>query len=212
MKEAKLTRRAESYLATFVRRPAPSVQAVSESLARVGAPAFPAWLDFHAQFAGYEEVILNEIAIWGLIHTAPTWLDANEVTVEHDGMNWRIVCADVHPSYDYWLDSEGRFVGLGGGGPFASFAVKIERDALFHEASVGRAWKLDIELSERVKDIEAAQQFIPELSLVPEASDEYSTCWKATDAIVVCRSDRLTFTVARQASERLRKAAIRSKG
>ena len=142
-----LSERAQSYLATFNRRQPVPVGLVADALARSGCPRLDRWLDFHSRFAGYEELIGRDLAVWGIVHAEPTWLDPDEATVELRDGEWRVICADVHPSYDYWLDSRGHFVGLGNGGPYEAFDVKVERDAVMWEASAhGHAWSIAFDL------------------------------------------------------------------
>jgi hypothetical protein len=201
-----LSPRAIGYLATMKRRDSVSLVAVETSLTRAGVPVFDQWLSFHSRFAGYEEVIGNEVAIWGIMHHDPIWLNPDEVAVEFGKDGWRVVCADVHPSYDYWLDSKGQMVGLGNGGPFETFDVKVERDAVFWEACAqGRSWEINFPLTESPMSIELLRESIPGLEIVPEASDKYGTCSKSNDVIVVERGGRKTIWVASGAAEEIRR-------
>jgi hypothetical protein len=199
------------HLATMKRGSAVPLEAVNAALKRAGCPAFDPWLDFHSRYAGYEEVIGNEVAIWGIVHSKPLWLDPNEVTVAFVDEGWRVVCADVHPSYDYWLDSKGQMVGLGNGGPFETFDVKVERDAVFWDACAqGRSWEIDFPLTESLISIEVLRESIPGLEIVPEASDKYGTCWKSADVMVVEQRGRTTIWVASDAAKGIRRLLERS--
>jgi hypothetical protein len=200
-----------SYLATLRRGDPVPVEVVESSLTKAGSPVFDQWLNFHSRFAGYEEVIGNEVAIWGIVHADPHWLTPYEVTVKFGKDGWRVVCADVHPSYDYWLDSKGQMVGLGNGGPFETFDVKVERDAVFWEACAqGRSWGIDFPLTESLIPINRLRESIPGLQIVPEASDKYGTSWKSSDLIVLDQQGRKTIWVAAGAGEEIRRLIQRS--
>jgi hypothetical protein len=179
-------------LSTLDRRPVPSVEEVSESLARAGCPVFESWLAFHVQFGGYVEVIGNETAVWGLMTSDPSWMESNAVTVEHARSEWFVACADVHPSYDDRLNSRGEFIGLGGGGPYENFAIKVERDSLFQVASVDRTWRIEFELSERVSRIHELLSIDPGVERIAEASDKYSSFYQGKDIIATARDGRFT--------------------
>jgi hypothetical protein len=93
------------YLATLKRMPAVPVEQVADALKRAGCPAFQTWLDFHSRFAGYVEIIGREHAVWGIVHSNPGWpWIANQAEVEAQTDDWYVVCADVHPHYDYKLN------------------------------------------------------------------------------------------------------------
>lgn len=198
-----LSSRALAYLATLRRVDHVPVGEVSEALKRAGCPVVDVWIDFHMRFGGYEEVIGDEIATWGIVHSAPQWLDAGEVSFELRGDMLRIVCADVHPSYDYWLNSNGEFVGLGGGAPCETFDVKIERDAMFWEATAqDRPWSLDLDLLKVAGSVDTLRRVV-DAEIVAEASDKYTTCWKARDVIVIQGTEMVTTWVATDARVRL---------
>src|SRR5262245_54144201 len=137
-----LSSRAQTYLGTLRRRSPIPVERVASALKNARCPAFDPWLDFHSRFAGYEETIGVELAVWGIVHADPHWLVSEEACAEiHGEEGWHVVCADVHPSYDYWLDCNGQFVSIGGGGTYESFDKKVERAAMFWAATLGdRAW------------------------------------------------------------------------
>ena len=121
------------------------MEKVAEALQRANCPIFESWLEFHAQFAGYKEVIGREIAYWGIVHANPGWpWVANEAYVRTRRGEWLVNCADVHPSYDYTLDPSGQFLSVGGGGYYESFAMKVERDAVAraiqHKSQCSRVW------------------------------------------------------------------------
>jgi hypothetical protein len=172
------------------------------ALALKGCPTFSAWLDFQDAFGGYVEVIGEDVALWGVMHDAPQWLTPNRVEVEREGQSsWRIACADVHPSYDYWLDKDGQFLSLGGGGRYRSFGVKVERDAVFWESSSrGRTWELDFTLFESVGNIERLLNGL-NCEKIQEASDEYSTLYKSHDVIFVARGNGATIWIASDARQ-----------
>jgi hypothetical protein len=87
------------------------------------------WLTFHERYAGYSENLGGDVARWGLAFESASWLARRQVAfIRFDGEITSIACADVHPSHDYLLFTEGEFVG-----PLSvssSFEIKVERDAL----------------------------------------------------------------------------------
>lgn len=182
---------AVAYLATLKRYPAVPVIQVVEALKRANCPVFDCWLDFHARFAGYQEIVGHDTAVWGIVHANPRWaLLPDEAWVKADGNDWLVACADVHPSYDYNLNSTGEFVSYGGGGEHESFAKRIERAALGWDAAVGgRKWTQDCELRDKAKrNLESFVRW-SDARIVPEASDKYVTSWRGQDAIIF-RNDR----------------------
>src|SRR5262249_33442565 len=151
----------------------------------------------------YEEVIGRETATWGIVHRDPRWLDPGAASCELTEDMWRVVCADVHQSYDYWLDSNGEFVSLGGGGRCESFCVKIERSAMFWEATYqGRSWDLDLDVLHVAGSVGELVRLV-HAKAVAEASDKYATCWRAVDVIVVDGEAGATVWVAADAHENL---------
>lgn len=180
-----LSPRALACLASMRRNDPVPVSEVVEALKREGCPAFDTWLDFQARYGGYEENLGDDVAIWGLMHREPAWLAPGEVSVERRGEGWRIECADVHPSYDFWLHSNGEFVSTGGGGHYQTFDVRVERGAVFWEGTTqGRSWRMDWDLLKAVGSVDELQH-LSRAERVPEASDKYSTCWRADDLIIV---------------------------
>jgi hypothetical protein len=129
------------------------------------------------------------VARWGLVHHQPEWLAPGEVSIERRGEQWRIVCADVHPSYDFWLHSNGEFSSLGGGGHYENFDVRFERGAVFWEGTTqGRSWRMDWDVLKAVGSVEELRQ-LARAEMVPEASDKYSTCWRSDELIIVTGED-----------------------
>lgn len=208
-----LSQTATAYLATLKRHPAVPVAQVVEALKRANCPVFECWVEFHERFAGYEEVIGRDTAIWGIVHAEPWWaLLPYEAWVQANGNDWVVACADVYPSYDYNLNSAGEFVSYGGGGQHESFAKRIERSALGWDATVaGRKWKQDCKLRDKVKEnLETFIQWSGAM-IVPEASDKYVTSWRGKDAIIFRNeipyskeSWRLQVWVAEDARERMK--------
>jgi hypothetical protein len=201
--------RALAYLATLPRREALGKDALAEALGRAGCPVHDAWIDFHARFAGYEETIGRDWAIWGIVHAAPCWLSPHEALVnEPDSGDPRlsVMCADVHGAYGYSLYTNGEFYANGGGGRCETFDKKLERDSLVWEARAGeRPWRWM-----------AFDDAIPKSSLaplrewlraepVPEASDRFVACWRSRDVIVFERDerDRSSACVATDAYDRV---------
>ncbi|WP_143178093.1 hypothetical protein [Cystobacter ferrugineus] len=166
------------------------VDEVAEALKRAGCPTFAPWLDFQARYGGYVEDLGKDEAIWGLLHREPYWLPPGEVQVDLEGDVRRITCAEVHPSYDFWLTSSGEFFSMGGGGHYENFDVRVERGAVFWEGKVrGRAWRLDWDVLKIVGSVEELRQRV-RAEMVPEASDKYSTCWRSDELILVAGEDR----------------------
>lgn len=198
-----LSSRAQVYLASLRRGSFVPVARVIAALERARCPAYDSWLDFHARYAGYEEILGNETAVWGIVHADPFWLDAREASVERDGAQWRVVCADVHPSFDYWLDANGEFSSSGGGGRCGSFDMKVERDSVLYEASAGnRSWELDFELVKVAGSVAELCKLVG-ADVVPEASDKYAIFWRGQDVIVVERQVAASVWVASDARERV---------
>jgi hypothetical protein len=192
-----LSVRAQNFLATLERRPAVSIERVREALARAECPPIDSWIDFHERYAGYVDPLGREEAVLGLVHEESRWHRENEVFVDNEEGPWTICCAEVHPSFDYTLHEDGAFHSFGGGGPCASYDVKVEQDSLIWDARRdGRPWRLAWNtkvlpaggldrLRERVRAV-----------TVPEASDRFATAWRGTDALWVEWGERVVFIVA----------------
>ena len=131
----------------------------------------------------------NDVAIWGLVHDFDWWATPGvaDVVRRRDG-SYAVMCAAVHRSYDYVLDPNGKFGGVGGGSA-ESFDVKVEQSAVMIETRCdGRHWEY-VSLrhfgADSLDDFRAAVGAKP----VPEASDAFSSIWKAPDAIWHERSE-----------------------
>jgi hypothetical protein len=182
------TDRAQKFLATLERtRPIPTKE-VEAIILRQGFPCFPPWLEFHERYAGYIEPIGRDTAVWGLIHRESHWHTPGEATIDHFEENdeWEIICAEVHPSYNYTLNQAGEF----GDGRAISFDVKVERNALgasFSARGPSRylqpADLADPALSERIR------KWMPS-ALDKAASDKYRRYY-ADDRLLV-REDAKT--------------------
>jgi len=165
-----LTPLASKYLMTLKRRPSIPVQEVEAIIRGQGFPVFDPWLDFHDRYAGYEEIIGRDGAIWGLVHEAPQWLPSREADIDHElWEEWYVTCADVHPSYNYRLTDKGEFLGS----PARSFDTHIERLALgwdFYQ----RVGSRPMTISE-LRAPEFREKFTNHIKnfLVVEASDEF---------------------------------------
>jgi hypothetical protein len=179
-----LSSRALSYLETLRRRPAVAVEQVADAIRRAGCEPYPAWLDFHERYAGYEDPLGRETAILGIVHAESFWLEPGEASVDQDREGrWSVVCAEVHGTFDYRLHDDGHFTSFGGGGPTESFDIKIEQDAVFRETCRrdGRAWTVDMQ------NVTIPPNGLDELraatgaELVPEASDKFSAIWRGLD-------------------------------
>ena len=101
-----------------------------------------------------------------------------------DGKPIFIACADVHPSFGYNLTPVGKFVGP----PFpcASFAIKVERNALMQEFSkagpVQRVYNLNDApiIKQRKELLEELRPFH-----VPEASDKFANYYMSPDKLLL---------------------------
>ena len=181
-----LSTRAVAYLATLKRHSAVPVEQVAEALKRANTSVFESWMEFHERFAGYEEIIGHDTAVWGIVHAQPRWgLLPHEAWVRSKADDWLVACADVYPSYDYNLNSTGEFISHGGGGLHASFVKRVERAALGRDAaSGGRKWRQECELRDRVNGNLASFVRWSGASVVGEASDKYVTSWRGDDTII----------------------------
>lgn len=179
-----LSPRAQSYLATLRRHPAVPVDEVAKALDRAGAPPYPAWLDFHERYAGFEEPLGRESAIFGIVHAHSYWLKPGEASVEkEDDGRHSVACAEVHGSFDYRLYEDGSFTSFGGGGPCETFDVKIEQNAAFREAtSDGRRWIRHLDLSRVPAGGLDAFRAAVDAEPVGEATDRFAAVWRARDA------------------------------
>ncbi|MCL2779780.1 MAG: hypothetical protein FWD73_17445 [Polyangiaceae bacterium] len=166
-----LTTRASNYLKTLKRRPSIPVKEVETIIRNQGFPVFDSWLDFHERYAGYEDTIGRDLAIWGLVHEDPYWLAPREADIDRElyEETWYITCADVHPSYTYRLTNTGEFLGA----PAQSFDTNVERLALgweFFQTVGGRAMTMTELRAPEFRDI-----FLNHIKpfLVAEASDNF---------------------------------------
>jgi hypothetical protein len=183
-----LTRRALDYLATLQRDDPVPVSMVERMLIERGFEPYPAWLEFHAQFAGYWEPVGGSVAIWGLVLSNVSG-QYNEpfqlyVTLDAKGKPSWVSCADVHPSFDYRLLTDGTFIGP----PWlsASFAVKVERNALMWEfVKAGPARRVyDID---DVPITDLRESLLAELRPfhMPEASDQFANYYMSPDKLLL---------------------------
>ena len=175
-----LTERAKSYLNTLERiRPVPARE-VEKVLRDQGAPCFQPWLDFHESYSGYVEPLGLDTAIWGIVHEKSHWIGPGGAEVDrelHEEV-WYVTCAEVHPSYSYLLDDNGKFLG----DPAESFDIKVERNALhwefFPREGAGR-------VEHDVKDAELIEHLRRDSRLVAEASDRFSRFLKGDDFVAI---------------------------
>jgi hypothetical protein len=164
-----LSERARRYLASLQRlAPVPTAE-VERALRRQGLQCYPAWLDFHERYAGYVEPIGLEAAVLGIVHAQSRWMVPGAVaTVDsyQSEADYFVVCADVHPSYEYYLGDTGFFRS-----PWAStFEVKLERSAArvdFHQRTGAGTW---VEWPVPPALVEEMRRDARE---VPEGSDEH---------------------------------------
>jgi hypothetical protein len=191
---AKLTRHPASRRTYLQRVDHPSEDAVRQALTKAGYPVVATWLAFHASFAGFVEPLgAGEVAVYGLLHAHGRWLQGVEAEADSEG--WIVMCADVHPSYDYWLTEEGELLGVGGGGPFQSFSVKVERDAIVW-AQTRAGWRLWQEpYAWQGAALDAERDKLSPYR-VREASDGHSVTYLAPNRLVVMRSTQVLLAMA----------------
>ncbi|MBM4362444.1 MAG: hypothetical protein FJ104_07165 [Deltaproteobacteria bacterium] len=183
-----LSQRARSYLATLRRDPAVPLARVERALLDRGLAPYPAWLEFHEQYAGYwEDLGGGSVAVWGLMHEQVTgvFVEPSQLYVTADKLGpIYIACADTHPSFGYNITPEGKFVGP----PFpcASFGIKVERNALMWEFATSgaaqRAYDLD-----GVPIIEQREALLERLRPfhAPEASDRFANYYSSPDLLLL---------------------------
>jgi len=166
-----LTTRANNYLKTLKRHPSIPAKEVEAIIRGQGFPVFDPWLDFHERYAGYEDIIGQDWAIWGLVHEASYWLAPREADIDRElyEETWYITCADVHPSYSYRLTDKGKFLL----GPAQSFDTFVERLALgweFCHMVGSRPMTMD-----ELRAPEFRDEFLNHIKqfLVEEASDNF---------------------------------------
>jgi hypothetical protein len=184
-----LSQRAQDFLASLRRDDPVPVEQVVKLLAEQGIDPIPAWIEFHERYAGYwEDIGSDDFAVWGLAHKQVQGVAStpNSVYVDKttDGRPVTIMCADVHPSWDYLLTPKGEFIGP----PFRceTFDVKVERNALMweftHAGPVERIWDID---GVRVEDCRDKLVAEVEGFLVPEASDKFARYYYSPDKLML---------------------------
>lgn len=172
----KLSERGQRWLKRLSREvPLPSAEVV-KLIEDAGYVAHPAWIEFHDQFAGYiEEVAPGDIAVWGLARrkdaTPPVSCQLGTIFIAppEGHLPETIMCADVFPVHDYYLDPSGAFYGVGG--PADSFAMKLERNGLVSEFRLQGGQQT---LLTHKSDLPEHQKLLSEMQdfLVPEASSK----------------------------------------
>ena len=163
-----LTNRGEKYLATLERVSSVPTREVERILSDNEYPCLQEWLDFHERFSGYVESFGQDRAVWGLAHESPVWMDAFSVELEYDKRDGvvEIACADVHPSYNYFLRDSGEFLGF----PSESFEIYVERKSVgYFFSKEGRVKPV------RESDIEGdvLRKILNEENMVVEATDKF---------------------------------------
>lgn len=174
-----LTNRARKYLATLKRVSFVPTKQVENLLSDCGCPCISKWLDFHEEYAGYVEVLGKDKAIWGLAHEKPTWQDPFSVDVDYDKKesSYDIVCADVHPSYNYILSDNGEFWGF----PSGDFNIYLERKALGHEFSINSNVIL---VTQDELDQVMLHEVLKNENLLSEASDRFYKYYAFKDLLL----------------------------
>lgn len=178
-----LSKRALDYLATLKREPFMPTTEAEATLRAEGHPVFAVWLEFHERYAGYVMNLGEDVGVLGLIHESPRWLDPRKPRLfrgQREGF-WYIICADIHPSYDYRLKQNGLFLG----GPAESFDTYMEQQAMLWEFYSGREHCRH--LFPETEEPAFRDQILkrPTLRLVPEATDQFSRCLVDDEYLVV---------------------------
>lgn len=174
--------RLTEFLASLTRLDAVPVADVERMLLDAGGPVPPIWLDFHERYAGYVLELGDDSGVLGLAHERGTWLEPHALRLfrRQDRRVWGIACADIHPSYEYVLDTEGEFVG----GPAESFDVYIEQFACIWTFTKTKFRGLPFK---QIRSPEFRAEVLARASLefVAEASDRYSKVWMDDRYLVV---------------------------
>lgn len=208
-----LSLRAEAFLAALRRHPAVPVSQVADAIREAGCTPCEVWLDFHERYAGYEEPLGKDAAIYGIVHANSYWLGPGKASVRKgtDG-NYSVICAEVHGSYDFRLHQDGCFTSYDGGGPCETFDVNVEQHSLIWEVKKsGRIWTGGAH--KMPTDGLDAFRLAVEAEPVAEASDRFSSVWKGRDVILFERLDRsrpFYLWAAKDSYERI-KALLESK-
>lgn len=178
-----LSPRAQAFLAALRRHPAVPVAQVAAAIREAGCTPFDTWLDFHERYAGYEQTIGRDTAIYGIVHADSYWIGSGKASVRKSGNGaWSVTCAEVHGTYDFRLHQDGHFTSYGGGGPCENFDVNVEQLALVWEVKkTGHIWTFAAHKMPK----EGLDGFRSEVKAepVPEASDHFSSVWKGLDVI-----------------------------
>lgn len=126
MGKHQISDRAHAFLTTLRRRPSVSVETVIAKFSQFGIRLPDSLIQFHVDFGGYVIPLGFEEAILGLVHDEARFLGENGFDFEVENGELFVACADAHPSYDFWLSSNGSLAGLGNGGPYVSFEEYVE--------------------------------------------------------------------------------------
>ncbi len=180
------TPRATEYLASLKRLTPVPTSAVEQSLSSQGAPCFDVWVSMHEKYAGYiEQLGSGDYAVWGIVHHKPNWLSPLVAQIDREVKEpiWYVTCADVHPSYVYNLDQDGRFFVP----PTANFDVYVERNALVWEFfQRGQARRAEREELRNEAVLHSIQREIESgaLTLVQEASDDSAQYFSGSTLLI----------------------------
>jgi hypothetical protein len=183
----KPSERATAFLRTLPRKPHVSVADAERRLRDSEIEVVDSWLETHERYAGFVQPLLLETATWGIVHDQPEHLPADGFDFDTDPTDSLIACADAHPSFDYWLDASGAFLGIGSGGPCDSFTTYVEQLALFAD----HGW---IPLAPDV----AARAAGRTLGMPPDPapSDSHRTWWVLPDLLICVPRDTSLPTLA----------------
>jgi len=202
-----LSERAQAFLAAQRRRPAVPVAQVAAAIRETGCDPYDVWLDFHERYAGYEEPLAVDTAIYGIVHTDSYWINPGKARVKRgpDGKLY-VTCAEVEGRYHFRLYQNGWFCSSGAGGPCETFDVNMEQHALLWEArETGRIWTFGLHKMP-AGGLDALRSMV-EAEPVVEASDRFSAFWKGRDVIwfeEIVGTNRLHLWAAKDTYERIK--------
>jgi hypothetical protein len=186
-----LSNRATLYLSSLERLQPLPLARVLEAFERRNIAPRDHWLEFH-EALGYIEKIGKDRAIWGLIHVASQWQQPSDLWIEKDGAELVIACADVHPSYDYWITEAGEFIGIGGGGPCESFNAKVEQNALLWSVTKEGMWRQVLDFNDWPPEKRAELAADASRAVVSEATDRYTRCFVTKSCLMFERQTGCT--------------------
>ena len=185
--------RAHDYLATLTRLPAPrDRERIEAAFHAASVPVLEPIVVFQMAFGGYVEWYGRNRFEWGILFDQPdpdSFFEPNRLDIDVvDGEYW-VTCANCHGS-DHWsLDGRGRLYWCGFP-KAASFAVKVERDALDWELAKTGGGRKVVTTADRSDLLAALIPRIAEGQIV-EACDEHEAVYLHHGLLVIVTDDRI---------------------